>query len=848
MEAEGGKLNKVFINNRALRIPYFQRSYVWTEIEWKRLTEDIQYVAQVRKPYFLGSIILKTEDVTIDGAGEQYFVVDGQQRLTTLVIFYRALFTVMGKDDEFRQKFIIEDIDKDESERNQPILVHNKFDRLIFNKICNEQPLTLNEQENSYQIAKAYNFFLKFLNRKNADTKCNLDESIRYNSLYIALRDYIVIVTILLSANENEQQIFDTINAAGRKLTTGELLKNFFFHDRNENIYNDKWSPIFDQKEELYKYWTSTVTSGKTSDNNIEAFFYALMQIIICDRNLQISAFDKKIFRHRDGGMFNNYKSLINNYNINKDEFIYTIVDYADIYHNSLPTDTLKETITSDLSVRRLRNIMFASKSWTLVPYLLYVLKNVTDGKEQKKIFGYLESYIMRRMICKTSNNNYSDFFSENLIGQEKKTYQDLKNYVDEKSSNDSLAMPDDETVRKALSEKDLSGNTAQIILYMLESKLSGEKAFPCFDSFYTIPLIPKSSNNGRIPESWPLKYDAEQRDCAVKTLGNWVLCKGKKLNKKTIEAPWITKKTYIKDALECAKKTNANIVNDKTELDEDFIEERCESLHSLIIKVWSSDISEDQIEDTEDKLIKDLEQDTIEDSISDLSDIKDTEILNIDENAAELLPSFEENIWDLLHDSSLRTTYRKYLMAKGTNASDVSTILFQINLFLLRIKSSISKEHYCNIKEVTKMRELFNNQGELWRNKSKYPQQHLFCIDFLNFIQKKKSGVVSSDINKTRIRNRTKIQLTIDGRDELFDPTDALEKVVRLIGFGKVIKDKTRLANHPILSVRQINNFRNCGNNYWLNNGGSTKDKCKVINQLNVIHKLHIGVKLEDV
>ena len=129
--------------------------------------------------------------------------------------------------------------------------------------------------------------------------------------------------------------------------------------------------------------------------------------------------------------MFNNYKSLINNYNINKDEFIYTIVDYADIYHNSLPTDTLKETITSDLSVRRLRNIMFASKSWTLVPYLLYVLKNVTDGKEQKKIFGYLESYIMRRMICKTSNNNYSDFFSENLIGQEKKTYQDLKNYVD---------------------------------------------------------------------------------------------------------------------------------------------------------------------------------------------------------------------------------------------------------------------------------------------------------------------------------------------------------------------------------------------------------------------------------
>lgn len=70
---------------------------------------------------------------------------------------------------------------------------------------------------------------------------------------------------------------------------------------------------------------------------------------------------------------------------------------------------------------------MFAQGTWTPVPYLLYILKNVGSENERVKIFDYLESYLVRRIVCKSKNNNYSDLFSENLIGQAINSFDTFK-------------------------------------------------------------------------------------------------------------------------------------------------------------------------------------------------------------------------------------------------------------------------------------------------------------------------------------------------------------------------------------------------------------------------------------
>ena len=71
-----------------LEIPYFQRSYVWTEQNWEELFENL---IDEKQSHFLGSIILKRIN-TASGEISRFSVIDGQQRLTTLSILLKACY------------------------------------------------------------------------------------------------------------------------------------------------------------------------------------------------------------------------------------------------------------------------------------------------------------------------------------------------------------------------------------------------------------------------------------------------------------------------------------------------------------------------------------------------------------------------------------------------------------------------------------------------------------------------------------------------------------------------------------------------------------------------------------
>ena len=83
MEAGKRTIRDIFNRGRNLEIPFFQRSYVWGEEQWQRFLEDMQMVSTNKKPYFLGSVILKQQQTTSNN-DSILTVIDGQQRLTTL--------------------------------------------------------------------------------------------------------------------------------------------------------------------------------------------------------------------------------------------------------------------------------------------------------------------------------------------------------------------------------------------------------------------------------------------------------------------------------------------------------------------------------------------------------------------------------------------------------------------------------------------------------------------------------------------------------------------------------------------------------------------------------------------
>ena len=348
MEAGKRTISDIFNGNRKLIIPFFQRTYVWKEEQWSRLIEDMEYISKTSKEYFLGSIILKSHPTPSNGSiGDVRTVIDGQQRLTTMAIFLKVLGLKTNQNNIVERLFTLDD--------GSIAMQHSQGDFEAFNRVMNLTELEDIDPVRS-NILNAYNFF-----------KENVDE----NKLSIQrIRNFAQFVGIDLTPTEDEQQIFDTINSLGVKLTTGELLKNYFFSKETIAQYDQLWRPAFELDADTRDFWEQDVTSGRIKRNNIEAFLSAYLQIKVQDPIYAVKSEDKVLYR-RTEGLFNNYKSFLADYVATSemdeytkkqkiDEFIYDLTQYSKLYRTCFNAEALLSEVGSTPSLDRLNIISTA--------------------------------------------------------------------------------------------------------------------------------------------------------------------------------------------------------------------------------------------------------------------------------------------------------------------------------------------------------------------------------------------------------------------------------------------------------------------------------------------------------
>lgn len=497
MKAGSSNINSIFNGSRLLQIPFFQRSYVWERPLLERFLESMEEASIPNKSYFLGTLILKQSSTTSNsGVGDIRTVIDGQQRLTTLLLFLKILCNRCDQLGEFNRIAIV---------RGKLSILHNFFDRDCFEEIMKQDDL----QPVHYKtrLADAYNFFLEKVDGERFDL---------FNIL-----DNILFVAIDLQQDENEQVIFDTINSLGVNLTTGELLKNFVFSEQTIDKYNEIWRPVFEKDEDTINYWNQKTTLGRLQRINLETFLYAYLHVKINDPDLNISSADKSRFRSAED-LFNQYKYYIQLVKVDLIDFARDLTEYAKLYRENISSVCLEEEIPKTWGIERINAIIFGMDTTTMIPYILYVLKNQHDSTEINDICRVLESYVMRRIICRSGNDNYSDLFSLNLIANQILTSAELIEYLIRKDGDSSLAMPNDESLYHAFLENKLSNPRAKGVLYFLESLIRDEyhgTALRPFTSYSLEHLMPKKWTE----TSWPLAngYDAETRNERLATLGN---------------------------------------------------------------------------------------------------------------------------------------------------------------------------------------------------------------------------------------------------------------------------------------------------------------------------------------
>ena len=109
-------------------VPIYQRAYKWTNEEVTRLVRDIVKCGKGTKEHFVGSIVYQL-DKNPDLSDLKLYLVDGQQRITTLLLITKAL-NLLAKEqgDNSDAKYVISKTDKilyidvDDKERGYTML------------------------------------------------------------------------------------------------------------------------------------------------------------------------------------------------------------------------------------------------------------------------------------------------------------------------------------------------------------------------------------------------------------------------------------------------------------------------------------------------------------------------------------------------------------------------------------------------------------------------------------------------------------------------------------------------------------------------------------------------------
>lgn len=522
MDAGKRTINDIFNGNRILEIPFFQRAYVWGEEQWERLLEDMEAVSISNRPYFLGSVILKQQPTnTANRVGDVRTVIDGQQRLTTLNIFFKVLCLKTDNNASFERIFKVLN--------NEFALYHNHNDIDSFNQVLSLNELIDLNGSDEDKIIHAYNYFKKHLD----------PEKLNFNIIL----SRILFVGIDLDENEDEQQIFDTINSLGVRLTTAELLKNYFFNRDDLDLYNEYWHSIFEgDDDETKRYWDRVLTAGRLHRTCIDLFFYSYLQIKIQDSSLKVKTEDKIEFSKVES-LFESYKTLIKEYNLDKTVILREIKEYAVVFRDSFDYEIVEHELSADFGIERINAIIFGLDTTTLIPYVLYIQKNVSDESQRKNLYQALESYLMRRMVVHASTKNYNQLFTDRLISNDVLTAEAFYEHL-EKSADRVNYFPDDSELEHGFNSTYLINKQSAGIIYFIESKIRDRNR-----QSTQLLGIRKYSLEHLMPKKWKnhwgglaTKEERDFRNRILYTLGNLAIIT-QSLNASIRDSDWTTKK-----------------------------------------------------------------------------------------------------------------------------------------------------------------------------------------------------------------------------------------------------------------------------------------------------------------
>ncbi len=253
-------------------IPEYQRPYAWEEDQIITLFEDLKNFTEKKiadknsDAYFLGSIVQFIND-----AGEQE-IIDGQQRITSLLLLLRVIYTKMEKGGEVKteeEENFMREIEpllwqKDEFKGKvdkEQILINSKV-------ILDEQNQTFHNILKTGEVApdakdRYSKNYLKF--QELYDEFCKNNPQKIYNFILNLLR-YTIILPIEADTQDTALTIFSTLNDRGMPLNDADIFKAQIYESLDKA-----------QKAIFIEQWKELENRAKRAGEDVRSLFYIYM-------------------------------------------------------------------------------------------------------------------------------------------------------------------------------------------------------------------------------------------------------------------------------------------------------------------------------------------------------------------------------------------------------------------------------------------------------------------------------------------------------------------------------------------------------------------------------------------
>ena len=534
-----------FLSDNFFKIPIYQRSFAWHKENVRELFDDI--TNSYPNEYFIGTIVVTDK-------GDYLEIVDGQQRLVTISLFFIAVRDFLKeigetkKADVIENEFLVKESYKEE-ERKQRLILNN-IDNDFYSRILIEGKKFEPTRASHERLIEAYDFLKSFIMNKYNSEGLNgiLD-------LTDFIKDKLLVIIVTVSDDVNAFTVFETLNDRGLILSQTDLIKNYLFNKASDRISEaqDKWTRF-----------TGAIESGISEEEILNYIRY-------CWSSKHGLTREKELYKNIKEKIKNKNQVITLLSNLEKNSEIYlAILNPNHPFWSNFPPEC-SEYIGELLELRLIQNR----------PLLIAILEIWKEKPEEvKKALKLIVSWSVRNLITgaigsgtlEKEFSRQAKLINEGKISNAKELLNSVRNLI-----------PTDEQFQKAFEITSVS--KAYIARYYLRKI---EQA--CRTTLELEPIKnPEKVNLEHIlPENptdlqkdWP-SFDENLHKTYYRRIGNLTLL-DKKMNSDIGNGPFKGKKEVYKDSeLIITKKIEE--YNDWTTSE---IEKRQKEFAKKAVKIW---------------------------------------------------------------------------------------------------------------------------------------------------------------------------------------------------------------------------------------------------------------------